>query len=175
MTEYKWPLMKNNITLGDKWAMIKFILSTNRYTQGNKVEEFEKKWNEWLGSNHSLFVTSGSTANFLLIAACMEMYNIPRGSKIVLPACTWMTNVAPPIQLGLEPVFCDINLIDYCYDYNALKQVAVDNPDIKMIFVSHLLGLPGNIEKIKEILPNAILIEDVCESHGARGIGTSWR
>jgi CDP-6-deoxy-D-xylo-4-hexulose-3-dehydrase len=121
MTASNWPLMQNNITWGDKWSLVKFILTTDRYTQGEKVAQFEQQWNTWLGSNHSLFVTSGSTANFLLVAACMEMYDIPRGSKIVLPACTWMTNVAPPIQLGLEPVFCDINLQDYCYDYAALK------------------------------------------------------
>ena len=158
--------MQNNITWGDKWSLVKFILTTNRYTQGQKVSEFEQSWNNWLGSKHSLFVTSGSTANFLLVAACMEMYGIPRGSKIVLPACTWMTNVAPPMQLGLEPVFCDINTQDYCYDYAALKQVALLNPDIRMVFVSHLLGLRGDVEKIREIFPRAVLIEDICESHG---------
>ena len=168
MTALNWPLMKNNITWGDKWSLVKFILTTDRYTQGAKVAEFEQQWNTWLGSNHSLYVTSGSTANFLLVAACMEMYGIPRGSKIVLPACTWMTNVAPPMQLGLEPVFCDINLQDYCYDYQALKQLAQDNPDIRMVFVSHLLGLRGDVERIREILPSAILIEDICESHGCR-------
>jgi len=166
MTALKWPLMQNNITWGDKWSLVKFILTTDRYTQGTKVAQFEQQWNTWLGSNHSLFVTSGSTANFLLVAACMEMYDIPRGSKILLPACTWMTNVAPPMQLGLEPVFCDINLQDYCYDYDALKQVARQNPDIRMVFVSHLLGLRGDVEKIQEIFPQAILIEDICESHG---------
>jgi len=166
MVESKWPLMKNNINWSDKWKMLKFIATTNQYTQGPKVKAFEHKWNEWLGSNHSLFVSSGSTANFLLIASCMEKYNIKPGSKVVLPACTWMTNVAPVIQLGLTPVFCDINLVNYSYDLSSLRQIAKTNDDIRMVFVSHLLGFNGNSEEVKLIFPNAIIIDDVCESHG---------
>jgi CDP-6-deoxy-D-xylo-4-hexulose-3-dehydrase len=37
-----------------------------------------------------------------------------------------------------------------------------------MVFVSHLLGLRGDVEKIREIFPHAVLIEDICESHGCR-------
>ena len=36
-----------------------------------------------------------------------------------------------------------------------------------MVFVTHLLGLPADIDLYKEIVPNALFIEDVCESHGA--------
>lgn len=168
MTAPKWPLMQNNINWLDKLRLIKFIAMTNQYTQGEKVMQFEKAWDSWLGSNNSLFVTSGSTANFLLVASCMEMYDIPTGSKILLPACTWMTNVAPPMQLGLTPVFCDINLQDFGYDLDAMKVIAQGHPDIKMIFVSHLLGFCSDVDEMKEIFPNAIIIEDICESHGCR-------
>jgi CDP-6-deoxy-D-xylo-4-hexulose-3-dehydrase len=166
MSELKWPLMQNNISWQDKWQLVKFILTTNRYTQGEKVQEFEKAWNTWLGSDHSLFVTSGSTANTLLVDACMEKFDIPPGSKVLLPATTWMTNVAPPIQLGLDPVFCDINLTNYGFDPVHAAELAKLHPDIRLIFVSHLLGFYQDFSYLQELFPQAVIIEDICESHG---------
>jgi CDP-6-deoxy-D-xylo-4-hexulose-3-dehydrase len=160
--------MKNTITPFDRIKMAYFALSTKQFTNGPKVREFEKKWNQWLGSHYSLYVSSGSTANFLLVAAIKEKYNLKDGDKVLLPACTWVTNVGPIIQLGLEPVFCDINLEDYSFDYKALDYVKKQHPDIKMVFVTHLLGFPADTSQIKAIFPEAIIIDDVCESHGAR-------
>ena len=169
-----WKLMDCAITQSDKLKLIEFISSSDMYTCGKKVEEFENKWSEWLGCKHSLFVTSGSTANLLLLASVKEFYNIPNGSKVLVPACTWVTNVSPVFQTGLEPVFCDINLDNYSFDTDHLP-----DDDIKIVFITHLLGLNAPMEKIKNKYPTAIFIEDICESHGItdehgkkRGYGT---
>jgi CDP-6-deoxy-D-xylo-4-hexulose-3-dehydrase len=158
-----WPLMQTAITDADKKAMIDFIQSSDRYTCGNMVKQFEDAWSEWLGCKYSLYVTSGSTANLLLMAAVKELYDIPNGSKVLVPACTWVTNVAPVFQVGLEPVFCDVDLERYSFDINSLP-----DEDIKIVFVTHLLGLNSPVEKLKEKYPNAIFLEDICESHGVR-------
>ena len=76
MKGYSWPLMKNTIGLTEKFNLIKHILFSNNFTQGKKVEEFEAQWSKWLGAKHSLFVSSGSTANFLLVAAIKEKYGL---------------------------------------------------------------------------------------------------
>ena len=81
MKELKWPLMQNSISLYDKLKLCKFILSTDKFTQGKKVKEFEDEWSKWLGCKYSLYVTSGSTANFLLISAIIEKYNLKPGDK----------------------------------------------------------------------------------------------
>ena len=159
-----WPLMQTAITDADKKAMIDFIQSSDRYTCGNMVKQFEDAWSEWLGCKYSLYVTSGSTANLLLMAAVKELYDIPNGSKVLVPACTWVTNVAPVFQVGLEPVFCDVDLERYSFDIDSLP-----NEDIKIVFVTHLLGLNAPLEKLKERYPNAIFLEDICESHGVKG------
>lgn len=168
MSSKFWPLMPNIITLKDKYRLIKFILSTNFFTSGKKVAEFERQWSQWVGAKHSLFVSSGSTANFLLLAAVMEKYGIQKGDKVLVPACTWMTNVAPVFQLGLTPIFCDINLENYSFDENDMQKIAKKHPDIKVVFVTHLLGMPANNETYREIFPNAIILDDVCESHGVQ-------
>jgi len=153
--------MHDAITRDDRHILCEFINSTDRYTQGEKVKEFEKQWSEWLGSKYSLMVTSGSTANLLLLAAVKELFNVPNGSKVLVPACTWVTNVSPVIQLGLEPVFCDINLNNFSFDTDSLP-----DEDIKIIFITYLLGFDSPHEKLKEKYPNALIIEDICESHG---------
>ena len=161
-----WPLMKDCITSEDKDAMIDFIKNTNRFTNGPKVRELETKWSKWLGCKYSLFVSSGSTANLLLVASIMEKYNLKKGDKIVVPSITWVTNISPIIQLGLQPVFCDIDPYTFSFDLDSLKNIADDN-DIKGVFVTHLFGISADIDAYKAILPKAIFIEDVCESHGA--------
>ena len=158
-----WPLMQSAITESDKQALINFISTSDRYTCGPKVKEFEDAWSKWLGCKHSLFVTSGSGANFLLLASIKEKYQIPDGSKVLVPACTWVTNVAPVFQLGLEPVFCDVDLETYSFDMDTLPE-----EDVRIVFITHLLGLNSPVEQLKKKYPNAIFLEDICESHGVK-------
>jgi CDP-6-deoxy-D-xylo-4-hexulose-3-dehydrase len=161
-----WPLMGETITFKDRVKMAYFALTAEKFTNGEKVKKFEHEWSVWLKSKHSLYVSSGSTANFLLVAAVKELYNLKAGDKVLVPACTWVTNIGPLIQLGLKPIFCDINLYNFSFDLNHAQSIAKDHPDIRMIFVTHLLGLPAENKKLKQIFPNALLIDDVCESHG---------
>lgn len=162
----RWSLMDNAVTDSDKLDLVRFILTSDRYTNGPKVREFEQEWSNWLGSKYSLMVSSGSTANFLLVAAVKEKFGLKNGDKVLLPACTWVTNVSPVFQLGLQPVFCDVNIQNFSFDIEHMLQIREHHPDIKMIFVSHLLGFSAETERYKEIFPQAIIIDDICESHG---------
>ena len=161
----RWPLMGETITFTDRLKMAHFALTAPKFTNGEKVKQFEKEWSNWLGAKHSLYVSSGSTANFLLVAAVKELYGLKNGDKVLVPACTWMTNVAPIMQLGLEPVFCDINLDNFSFDMSDAVKISKKH-DIKMIFVTHLLGFSADNEALQRVFPKAIIIDDVCESHG---------
>ena len=169
MNNTRWPLMKNAITLGDRINLSYFLLTSDRYTNGPKVREFETKWAEWVGSKYALMVSSGSTANFLLLAAVKEKYGLKDGDKVLVPACTWVTNISPVMQLGLKPIFCDVNLVNYSFDLDHMEQIKAKHPDIKMIFVTHLLGYSAENELYQQMFPDAIILDDVCESHGCRG------
>jgi len=167
MIGYDWPLMKDTLTWCDRWKLAKFVMTSNQFTQGKKVEEFEREWSKWLGVKHSLFVTSGSTANFLLLDAVKTLYfKDKKKIKVLVPACTWVTNINPVIQLGMEPIFCDINLFDYSFDLENAAAIAKKHK-IDIVFTTHLLGLPANTYALRSIFPKAIMLEDVCESHGA--------
>lgn len=166
--KYFWPLMKDAITKEDRESMIDFIRTTNKFTNGPKVREFEATWSEWLGVKHSLYVSNGSTANFLLVAAVAEKFGLKRGDKVLVPAMTWVTNIGPIIQLGFEPIFCDVSPKDFCFDIKHMEYLREKHGnEIKMIFISHLFGIAGDVDSYKDIFPEAIIIEDVCESHGS--------
>ena len=166
-----WPLMKDCITQKDKDELVDFIKTSDRYTNGPQVKEFEKQWSRWLGVKHSLFVSSGSTANTLLLSAIVEKHNLKRGDKVLVPAMTWVTNIAPVIQLGLEPIFCDVEANTFSFDLEHLNKLSKEHKDIKVVFVTHLFGIPAKINEFKKILPSAVYIEDCCESHGAEIYG----
>ena len=184
MSKNIWPLMDDIITWVDKLRMVKFILTTKRFTNGEKVKKFEYEWNEWLGSKYSLYVNSGSSANILLLSAVKEKYGFKNGDKVLVPACTWSTNISPVLQTGFQPVFADINLNSLSFDVEKLKEVKELHPDIKIIFVTHLLGLEAELDKYQEIFPDSLILEDICEAqgvtnfqgvkHGANSLGATF-
>ena len=160
--------MPDIITDSDRLAMATHALTADRFTSGPKVAEFEEAWSQWLGAKHSLFVSSGSTANFLLVASIMNWCDIKPGDEILVPACTWTTNISPLIQLGLKPVFADISFDRLSFDLQEIDYIKSIHPDIKMVFFTHLLGFPSISDAIREAWPYAIHIDDVCEAQGAK-------
>jgi len=168
MNKLKWPLMKDNLTISDRVRMASFCLFSDRFTNGPKVRQFESEWSQWLGSKHSLYVSSGSTANYLLLSSVKELYGLKDGDKVLVPANTWVTNIGPVIQLGFTPIFCDINLKNFSFCEDDLEFIAKKHPDIKLIFITHLIGYPANRDKYSELFPDALILDDVCESHGCK-------
>lgn len=46
MKEYNWTLMKNTLSFMDRSKLAKFVLTSDKFTQGQKVQEFETKWSD---------------------------------------------------------------------------------------------------------------------------------
>ena len=68
------PLMHNNFLKSDMSAVRKLIKNKDLIlTQSKKVSEFEQKWSKWLGVKYSVFVNSGSSANFLSMLILKSM------------------------------------------------------------------------------------------------------
>ncbi|NBH14500.1 CDP-4-keto-6-deoxy-D-glucose-3-dehydrase [Lachnospiraceae bacterium] len=157
------PLMSNNIIKDDVQCLINFLSESDRFTNGPKVREFERAWSEWLGVKHSLFVNSGSSANFMTMAGIAELYG---KGEIIVPAITWSSDIASVITAGHVPVFVDVNLHNFAMaEEELLSKITLQT---KAIFLSHILGLNALTDKIIDTCKerNIILVEDVCESHG---------
>ena len=163
-----WKLQENIIERRDKDILIDFINSTDRFTQFEKVKEFENKWGDWQGCDFAVFVNSGSSANLLMMDVVKEFYKIDDDAEVLVPAITWSTNITSVIQAKLKPVFVDINLSDFSFDYDKLQNAITSKT--RIILITHLIGIPANMEIINNIANknNLIVLEDCCESHGAK-------
>lgn len=163
-----WKLQENIIDSTNKKTLIDFIKSTDRFTQFTEVKKFEKEWSAWQGRKYNVFVNSGSSAILVIFAALKEYYKWESDSEIIVPAVTWITDISVIMQLGLKPVFVDVNLEDFCFDYKDLSKKITSKT--KAVFPTHLIGFPGDIPKIKKIIGKRKIpiIEDCCESHGAK-------
>ena len=166
MKNYKWQLMSNNILLKDKNNLIQFIKKTNKFTNGPKVIEFEKKWSKWLGVKYSTFVNSGASANLISINILKELNNNKK--EIILPAFTWSSDVVSVINAGFKPIFVDINFENLALNENLVRKKI--NKNTLAIFITHAMGFNGLTKKFVEFIKKKkiYLIEDVCESHGAK-------
>ena len=160
----KHSLMNNNITPDDNKSVINFLKKNPRLTNGEMVKSFEKKWSKWLGVKYSVFVNSGSAANLASISYLRTLYN---NGEVIVPTVTWVSDVTSVLYNNFKPVFVDINLENLAANENLIKRAI--NKKTRAIFITHLLGLNGLTDGIIELAKKnkILLIEDVCESHGA--------
>lgn len=162
----KHPLMQNNFTKDDFDKINVFLKKKPILTQSKKVEEFESKWSNWLGVKYSVFVNSGSSANYLTFLALKIIYG--SGHKVLTPTLTWISDIVAVINNGFKPVFCDIDLKNLSISEKEIKK-KIDKKT-KFLFLTHAQGFNGLSKRILEICKKnkIIIIEDVCESHGAK-------
>ena len=148
----KHQLMDNNITIDDNKKVISFLKTNPKLTNGKKVREFESKWSKWLGVKYSVFVNSGSAANLASLSYLRTIYN---DGEIIVPTVTWVSDITSVLYSNLA------------INEEVLKKAI--NKKTRAIFLTHMLGLNGLSENILRIIKRKkiLLIEDVCESHGA--------
>jgi CDP-6-deoxy-D-xylo-4-hexulose-3-dehydrase len=130
---------------------------------GPRSIEFEEKIAKRFGKKYGVFVNSGSSACLLALAAL----DLSKGCKIITPACTFSTTLAPIIQLGYKPVFVDVNLTSYVPTIADI--IAVIDSEVKAIMVPNLIGNKPDWELLKSELKrikreDIIVIEDSADT-----------
>lgn len=163
-------LVEDTIDQKDIGRLIEWLQTYPRLTKGPKTIEFEKAWAAWLGTEESVFVNSGSSANLVMLQVLLETGRIKKGDSVVVPALAWATDLSPVVQLGLKPVLCDCNLEDLSVDLDHLERLALENKDIVAIMFVSVLGLVPDMDRLLNICDsnNIYLLEDSCESFGSQ-------
>ncbi len=158
------PLMSNNINSSDIAALTEFLQKSDRFTNGPKVREFEEAWSKWLGVKYSVFVNSGSSANYMTLAGIRERYG---AGEVLLAPIGWASDIAAVIAAGMEPVFVDVDLKNLSMKEE--EAIGKMTGRTKAVLLTHVLGYNGMAQKIRDICTDRgiVLVEDVCESHGA--------
>ena len=161
-------LVKDTIGNEDIDSLIDWLKSYPRLTKGPVTLKFENKFSKWLGRKYSVFCNSGSSANLLMLSVLKEKYDF---KKVVVPSVAWSTDLAPVMQLGLQPILCDCNMKDLSVDFHHLEKIFMEeSPDVLLLVSA--LGLVPDMKKIIELCSkyDVLLLEDVCESLGCEFI-----
>ena len=169
----KIPLMSLPYGYEEVLQAVDSLLSGNltlNQNENNKVQQFEEKWSQFVGTRFGVMVNSGSSANLLALfsLANPERENpIKPGDEIITPALTWHTTISPILCIGAVPVLVDANLYDLTINVEEIE--AQITAKTKAILPVHLLGNPCQMDLINEIAERygLYVIEDACEAHGA--------
>ena len=161
--------MHNNFTRSDMQSVSKLLKKKNIVlTQASKVREFELKWSKWLGTKFSVFVNSGSSANLITLSILRSLNKNKKKNEIIVPTLTWVSDINSVLINGFKPVFVDINLSNL--SMNSEEVLRKINKKTLAVFITHAQGFNGFtdifLKKLRK--KKIILIEDVCESHGAK-------
>jgi len=150
------------------------VLKSGNLTMGAQVKNFEAKMSAYLGVKHFVMVNSGSSANLVMLEALLRpTISKPKlnpGDSVLVPAIAWPTTIWPLIQLGLNPLFVDVDPQTLALDLVAAQElIDLTRISVRGIFPIHPLGYaisPSELDNFTN-RNELILINDVCESLGS--------
>jgi CDP-6-deoxy-D-xylo-4-hexulose-3-dehydrase len=165
-----YPLATTTFT-NEELEAAKAVLDSQRLTMGEQVQAFQNEFAAWTGAKHALMVNSGSSANLLMVDALLRRTGVTPplqpGDEVLVPALAWPTTVWPVLQLGLVPVFVDVDLKTLAIDLESARSVVTAKT--KAVFLIHVLGQTPKMDEFLAFCKekNLLLMEDVCESLGS--------
>jgi CDP-6-deoxy-D-xylo-4-hexulose-3-dehydrase len=150
------------------------VLKSGNLTMGKYVKEFELAMAKYLKVKDFIMVNSGSSANLVMLEALLRPTQVQPslhpGDSVLVPAVAWPTTIWPVIQLGLNPIFVDIDPITLALDLKAAQNlIDTSGINIRAIFPIHPLGycIPNEDLEAFVLKNKLILINDTCESLGS--------
>jgi CDP-6-deoxy-D-xylo-4-hexulose-3-dehydrase len=169
----KVPLAPSGLRSQDIEAVIQ-TLHSGQLTMGKTVSQFESEMADYLGVKHFVMMNSGSSANLAIFEALLRpsrgSASLKRGDSVLVPAIAWPTTIWPLIQLGLEPVFVDVDPSTLAMNLELAREACVKAKGIiRGIFPIHPLGLGIDHSKLSDLVEEyeLLLVNDVCESLGS--------
>lgn len=168
---YKYKLAEKIIDKEDIKALTNWLLkkdgSMPKLTKGKLTIELEGKWAKWIGTKYSVFLNSGSSANFLMAYAVLLSGKL-RNKKVIVPSSGWVTTLSPFMQLGFEPIMCGADPNTFGLDPDHLEKLLIKHRPALVIMVQ-VLGVPSDMDTLKRLQKKYkfILLEDACAALGA--------
>jgi len=151
---------------------VRQVLSTGRlvdasFEGGKRVQEFEGKVKNLVGTKHVIAVNSGTAALHTTLMAL----GVKSGDEVIVPSLTFVATANVVLACGAKPVFADIKR-DYNMDPASFRKALTRKT--KAVIPVHVYGYPADMDEIKEIAsPRGVsLVEDAAESLGATYKGT---
>lgn len=151
---------------GEELEYMKHAYETNwMSTVGENIDAVESYVRQKLGCEQAVALSTGTAALHMAI----KLAGVQSGDKVFCSDLTFSATVNPLLYEGAQPVFIDSEFETWNMDPDALERAFERYPDVKVVIVVNLYGVPAKIEQLREICNrhHAILIEDAAESLGA--------
>lgn len=155
-------------TFNEYCAEIKELWDTHFLTNmGVKHQELEKQLKDYLKTPNLTLFTNGHLA----LECALQAFDL-KGEVITTPF-TFASTTHAIVRCGLEPVFCDINPIDYTIDTNKIEALITDKTCA--IVPVHVYGNLCDVDEIDRIAKkyNLKVIYDAAHTFGVEKNGIS--
>ena len=162
------PLSSPDITEFEREKILE-VLNTPNLSLGPKLNEFETKFSNYVGSKYSISVNSGTSGLHL----CVKALDIKDENAVLTTPFSFVSTANCILFERAKPIFVDIDEDTMNIDVNKLedkiKKIKKNDLGLKAILPVHVFGRPCEIKKIMEIarLYELKVIEDSAEALGA--------
>lgn len=159
------PVAKPYLTEDEARAAYDTVLS-GWVTQGPKVEEFEKKFAEYVGARYAVAVSNCTTALHLAMIAA----GIGDRDEVICPSMSYIATANAIRYVNAKPVFADVDRKTFNIDVDHARKLI--NSRTKAILIVHQIGMPVDIDSFQQLCreKKLILIEDA-----ACAVGSSYK
>lgn len=146
-------------------------------TVGENINELEKLTANYLGMKYAVALSCGTAALHMCVKLAGERINPNAkpgnsllGKRVFCSDMTFDASVNPVVYEGGEPIFIDTERDTWNMDPAALEKAFEMYPDVKLVVLAHLYGVPAKMDEIVKICRehNALIVEDAAEAMGAR-------
>jgi len=154
----------------DKNAL-KEVINSGRFSEGRKVNEFEKAWARFVGTKYCVATSSGAGALIVGLTALKYFKDLKLGTKVISSPLTYIATSSAISVVGFEPVYVDVDLKTFNITPETIKEHldSLENTEeYAIILPVHLMGYPLRMDEINEIARQYGLItfEDAAQAHG---------
>ena len=167
MSPFKNKIWLSSPTMhGDEMKYVNQAYITNwMSTVGENINEVERIVAEKVGCNSAVALSSGTAALHLAV----KLAGVKPGDKVFCTDMTFAATVNPIMYEMAQPVFIDTEYDTWNMNPDALEKAFEIYPDVKVVVIANLYGVPARFDEICSICKkhNAIIIEDAAESFGA--------
>ena len=112
---------------------------------GEKHQQLQSALINYLGVEQLDLFTNGHMA----LELSLQAMNLPRNSEVITTPFTFASTTHAIVRNGLQPVFCDINPIDFTIDITKIEELITDRTSA--IMPVHVYGNVCNVEEIQRI------------------------
>lgn len=139
------------------------VMKSGILSIGPKVNEFEKKFEDYLGIKHAVAVNSGTSGLHLLI----KSYGIHEGDEVITSPFSFVASANCMLFEGAKPVFTDICPKTLNMDIDSIEGKISGRT--KAILAVDVFGNPVDMERLRAIAEKygLLLLEDSCEALGS--------